>query len=384
MASGGNAVLGYSQSWDTIEGTSGIVARGYGTACRILKVGEYCPLALENFVTFEDMDRMIVGSFNTNLEDIDAEYSSSADTELATFSVDSLKLLKFDAEGNIKANVPLLSFGPISEKMLTSLRTRERSRSAKTVVEDSNDVQLLSITMFPRHARIRLGGLVVARSVKFLGKLEATLSDQETREEWWEELRDEIRSHARVLCCSHILGYTETYCVFGDVCVLSCMGTAAVATNLGRTIIAQRDLLTPSTSMLKFPRSCEYTHVPYSHSRAPFQFMRLVPCFRCRKKWVPEIILSTIEPPNFLPIKGKGVLLEARTCRTRKTAVGEADAVKLSGILPFLEYELQRQIMLKLKVLGMNAVFGYESRLQVGSSMAVLTATCTGLLNHFD
>jgi hypothetical protein len=156
------------------------------------------------------------------------------------------------------------------------------------------------------------------------------------------------------------------------------MGTAAVVTNLGRNILSQRTTLTPATSYLKLPRSCEYTHVPYSHSRAPFQFMRLVPCCKCRKKWVPEVILSTIEPPTSLPIKGKGVLLEARTGRTRKSAMGENDAVKLSGILPFLEYEIQRQLMLKLKVLGMNAVFGYESRLQIGSSMVILTATCTG------
>ncbi len=33
----GNAVLGYSVQFD-IEGASGIVARAYGTACRLLKV----------------------------------------------------------------------------------------------------------------------------------------------------------------------------------------------------------------------------------------------------------------------------------------------------------------------------------------------------------
>ena len=32
----------------------------------------------------------------------------------------------------------------------------------------------------------------------------------------------------------------------------------------------------------------------------------------------------------------------------------------------------------RLKVLGMNAVFGYESRLQIGPSLIILTATCTG------
>ena len=56
----------------------------------------------------------------------------------------------------------------------------------------------------------------MARSVKFLGKLEATLSDQETREGWWEELRDEIKSHARTVCCTHVIGYIETCTIFGE------------------------------------------------------------------------------------------------------------------------------------------------------------------------
>jgi hypothetical protein len=40
IEAGGNAVLGYSSHFD-VEGTSGIVARAYGTACRILKVYYY-------------------------------------------------------------------------------------------------------------------------------------------------------------------------------------------------------------------------------------------------------------------------------------------------------------------------------------------------------
>lgn len=39
IEAGGNAVLGYMSHFD-VEGTSGIVARAYGTACRILKVSE--------------------------------------------------------------------------------------------------------------------------------------------------------------------------------------------------------------------------------------------------------------------------------------------------------------------------------------------------------
>jgi hypothetical protein len=45
---------------------------------------------------------------------------------------------------------------------------------------------------------------------------------------WWEELRDEIKNHAKTLCCTHIIGYSESCTIYGDVCILSATGTAAV------------------------------------------------------------------------------------------------------------------------------------------------------------
>ena len=38
--------------------------------------------------------------------------------------------------------------------------------------------------------RLRIGGLVTARSVKYLGKLASKLSDQETRDGWWSEVSE--------------------------------------------------------------------------------------------------------------------------------------------------------------------------------------------------
>lgn len=102
----------------------------------------------------------------------------------------------------------------------------------------SNEIQILSLKSFEAHARIRLGGLVTAKSVKFLGKLEATVSDQETREAWWEELRDEVKSHAKTMCCTHIVGYSETCTIYGEVCVLSAIGTAATVKSLALPVSA--------------------------------------------------------------------------------------------------------------------------------------------------
>jgi hypothetical protein len=346
----------------------------------------------------------------------------------------------------------------------------------------------------------------MARSVKFLGKLEATLSDQETREGWWEELRDEIKNHARTVCCTHIIGYTETCTIFGDACVLSAVGTAAVVKYLGyptAVMNSPQEARKTSPSMalgagLKMPQSsrkgsrieededaeaaedsehnsfdydyddeeeeqlepdefgsgmmisrrsisrslpgpmmglggraapksgfggtrsplvgsekssgksqglqgvsessntnhpssgtqersrriqrpCSYVHVPYNHNNAPFSFMRIVPCIVCRRKWVPETILATIEPSPALAIRGTGQLLEAMVCRSRKAAVGETDAVRISELLPFVEFDVQKQLMLKLKVAGMNACFGYSCKIQVGSDMLIAMATCTAV-----
>lgn len=37
-----------------------------------------------------------------------------------------------------------------------------------------------------------------------------------------------MRSHARTLWCSHVIGYKEQATIHGDVCILSVSGTAAV------------------------------------------------------------------------------------------------------------------------------------------------------------
>ena len=82
---------------------------------------------------------------------------------------------------------------------------------------------LLTLSELPPRAKsLHVGGVVIARSVKFLGSLRANKSDTETRDSWWIEIRDELRSHARSLDCSHVMGYSERCSIYDDVCVLSC------------------------------------------------------------------------------------------------------------------------------------------------------------------
>lgn len=284
---------------------------------------------------------------------------------------------------------------------------------------------------------------------------------------------DEIRSHAKILCCSHVVGYLEASTIHEDVAILSITGTACTVRGLADLSLQnQRRLYHPwgalnntegvntlehdgdgsesnvdmerkseqrmqrkgtqysewtdhnmrlatggireerrnstidvngtvanntSFSTLKHSepfrqkrgrrrvirardaKPCSYCHVPYHHRIAPFTNMKLVPCLLCGKKWVPEVVLATCEPPARLPIRGPGVFIQARVCRSRPASTGEKDALAVSEALPFLEYELARQLMLKLKVLGRNAAFSLKNEVDVGRTLIISTVTATAV-----
>lgn len=63
------------------------------------------------------------------------------------------------------------------------------------------------------------------------------------------------------------------------------------------------------------------------------------------------------------------VVLYCRLCRTKKKAQGEVNATAISNLLPFMEYELHTQLMNKLKLRCMNALFGLRIQISVGENM---------------
>ena len=65
------------------------------------------------------------------------------------------------------------------------------------MMTSNEDVTLLTLRDFDPRVRVRIGGLVTARSVKYLGNLASKLSDQETRDSWWTELRGKFRCRQR-------------------------------------------------------------------------------------------------------------------------------------------------------------------------------------------
>lgn len=53
----------------------------------------------------------------------------------------------------------------------------------------------------------------------------------------------------------------------------------------------------------------------------------------------------------------------------KKKAQAEANATVISNLLPFMEYEVHTQLMNKLKLKGMNALFGLRIQITVGETM---------------
>lgn len=92
---------------------------------------------------------------------------------------------------------------------------------------DMLEYPFLTLTKYPTGFIIHLGATVSARSVKLLDK-STNPDDMETRDSWFNELRMEIRGHAKSLGCNVILGYNETVTINDEVTVLSATGTAAV------------------------------------------------------------------------------------------------------------------------------------------------------------
>ncbi|KAI5729779.1 hypothetical protein M8J76_006565 [Diaphorina citri] len=243
-------------------------------------------------------------------------------------------------------------------------------------------------------------GTVRANSVKLLERM-TNLEEPESRDAWWTELRLEVRSHSRALACNVVLGYSEHTAICDDVCVLSASGTAAVVnvclgssmnsatteitekfTKLGQngnlSESPQGNLTEHKIESVKPPAlvrtrdtperlempvlPCRFCHVPYNEASVPFK-VNLLKCAVCKKGKVPDLIFATIDPPDNLPITGSTCFIQAFVSRSKRDCKGELNAKEISDGLPFLEYELHRQLMNKLHVKGMNALFGLKRTL---------------------
>ncbi|CAI8001721.1 C2 domain-containing protein 5, partial [Geodia barretti] len=254
-----------------------------------------------------------------------------------------------------------------------------------------------TISTLPDGVLTHIGGLVTARSVKLLDKINNP-DDPETRDAWWTEVRDEMRSHLRVLGCSVIIGYSESTSICDSLCVFSATGTAVTVTETSRKpptspgseteLKGDTEIEGQNTSQTESPArsptnrlGCSLCHLPYSTNKLPVD-IKATFCRICRSRQVPSLILSTSGLPTGMPISGRGCLVQARVCVAKRKMKGEENAYKVSKELPFLEYEIHSRLLNKVYVHGMNAVFGVKIQVSVGDT--VITGLATGTAVYLE
>uniref|UniRef100_A0A3Q2X6S6 C2 domain-containing protein 5 n=2 Tax=Haplochromini TaxID=319058 RepID=A0A3Q2X6S6_HAPBU len=360
---GGNAVVGYLQCFD-LEGESGLVVRAIGTACTLDKLSSgsapntntHMPVFVEDLPSSSGPPtpfRALPTSSSPppfSPSKPCSRQSSSSDTDLSLTPKTG------------KNTWPRPSF-PFSSLPSPTLHIGE--------------FPFFTLTSFPPGFLLHVGGVVSARSVKLLDRIHNP-DEPETRDAWWEEIRQEIKSHARALGCHAVVGYSESTSICEEVCILSASGTAAILNprymREGCLDIGCTDHRFEEPS----PPNCGFCHIPYDELNMPFP-AQLTYCYHCRRQKVPDVLFTTIDLPSEAAVAGKGCLIQARLCRLKKKAQGEANATAISNLLPFMEYELHTQLMNKLKLRSMNALFGLHIQISVGENMLLGLASATGV-----
>ncbi|XP_039510403.1 C2 domain-containing protein 5 isoform X12 [Pimephales promelas] len=361
---GGNAVVGYLQCFD-LEGESGLVVRAIGTACTLEKISTLPATATlpSNSSPSKDIkDSPQAAPSTLGCRSTHSSPVHSASSRLSQgFSV-SVPTLLFAGMGS----------GGSAGKEAGPLKALLRQQTQSAL--EQREYPFFTLTSFPPGFLLHLGGVVSARSVKLLDRIHNP-DEPETRDAWWEEIRQEIKSHTKALGCHAVVGYSESTSICEEVCILSASGTAAI---LSSRFMQDGPLETDHRFEEVAPPGCEFCHIPYDELNIPFP-AQLTYCCCCRRYKVPDVLFTTIDLPTEANITGKGCLIQARLCRTKKKAQGEGNAMAISNLLPFLEYELHTQLMNKLKLRGMNALFGLRIQISVGETMLLGLASATGV-----
>ncbi|XP_068619507.1 C2 domain-containing protein 5 isoform X1 [Battus philenor] len=248
---------------------------------------------------------------------------------------------------------------------------------------NSNNLEMLeypflTMTEYPPGFIVHIGGTVCARSVKLVDGG----GESASRAAWWAELRTELRAHARALRCTAVLAYCEKAAVREDVCVLSASGTAAVI-NLDCDFVNDDTPVTVGGGSRVIEEveveSCSAAHVPYSPGAGPYR-AELAACGGCRRARVPTVLLATCAKPNRLVAYPKAVTLTAVAARVRRAPpASEPGARDISDQLPFLEYELHKLLLAKLRMQGANAIFSLQTQIAIGERCVMALASGTAV-----
>ncbi|XP_069867859.1 C2 domain-containing protein 5 isoform X11 [Dipodomys merriami] len=358
----GNAVVGYLQCFD-LEGESGLVVRAIGTACTLD--------TLTNPATFLPTCH----SPSKEMKESPLAHPANSHGCRSTHNSPIHTACGSRLTQNLSVSVPTLIYtgmGSAGKDGPFKALLRQQTQSAL----EQREFPFFTLTAFPPGFLLHVGGVVSARSVKLLDRIHNP-DEPETRDAWWAEIRQEIKSHAKALGCHAVVGYSESTSICEEVCILSASGTAAV---LNPRFLQDGVLEGCLEQRLgeSQPPGCGFCHTPYDEVNTPFP-AHLALCCCCRRQKVPDVLLTTIDLPAQAAVVGKGCLIQARLCRLKKKAQAETNATAISNLLPFMEYEVHTQLMNKLKLKGMNALFGLRIQITVGENMVMGLASATGV-----
>ncbi|XP_032761270.1 C2 domain-containing protein 5 isoform X8 [Rattus rattus] len=402
----GNAVVGYLQCFD-LEGESGLVVRAIGTACTLDKLSSPAaflpacnsPSKEMKEIPFNEDPNPNTHSSGPSTPLKNQTYSFSPSKSYSRQSSSSDTDLSLTPKTGMGSGSAGKEGGPFKAllRQQTQSALEQRGGSPPRFCR-RREFPFLTLTAFPPGLLVHVGGVVSARSVKlldrihnpaFVGIMGNTRSyklldwnsfnsdEPETRDAWWAEIRQEIKSHAKALGCHAVVGYSESTSICEEVCILSASGTAAV---LSPRFLQEGTVEGCLEQRIEenLPVGCGFCHIPYDELNMPFP-AHLTHCYNCRRQKVPDVLFTTIDLPTDAVVVGKGCLIQARLCRLKKKAQAEANATAISNLLPFMEYEVHTQLMNKLKLKGMNALFGLRIQITVGENMLMGLASATGV-----
>ncbi|XP_076710309.1 C2 domain-containing protein 5 isoform X6 [Callospermophilus lateralis] len=380
----GNAVVGYLQCFD-LEGESGLVVRAIGTACTLDKLSSPAaflpacnsPSKEMKEIPFNEDPNPNTHSSGPSTPLKNQTYSFSPSKSYSRQSSSSDTDLSLTPKTGMGSGSAGKEGGPFKAllRQQTQSALEQRGGSPHRFCR-RREFPFFTLTAFPPGFLVHVGGVVSARSVKLLDRIHNP-DEPETRDAWWAEIRQEIKSHAKALGCHAVVGYSESTSICEEVCILSASGTAAV---LNPRFLQDGTVEGCLEQRLEenLPAGCGFCHIPYDELNMPFP-AHLTYCYSCRKQKVPDVLFTTIDLPIDAIVIGKGCLIQARLCRLKKKAQAEANATAISNLLPFMEYEVHTQLMNKLKLKGMNALFGLRIQITVGENMLMGLASATGV-----
>lgn len=393
-------VLGYSEHFDLED--DNIIVRGLGTQCRLIhtKTVQH----IQHISMPSSFSSHSLKHFNDLAIDLKEELdttpnSASVQTTLRREALNNI----FDSAirnpailaSSIGSPPNNLHRSPIKSPTECNISNPSSSQpqEVEKIVEVVDNIDIIVCTMksFVQGQVKYMAGVVQARAIKVLSDMKLEELGKE-RDAWWQEVRQEIRENARMLSCTHVIGYTEKAYIHskGNVCILSAEGTAAIvdsSTTIDANFHHQPQKIDcsifhiPEGKISPFAQAQQHENQQRKHCQHDSPGIpKEGRCGLCYIGRVPEMLLSTCElPPAHQALFTKQHFIEARIYRSKKRKIGESNGEDISQILPFAEYYLHKQLLYKMKLYHVNAVFNLSYSIAMSDFSIIVTVQGTGV-----